>query len=83
MNREKMEKGENSVYTTRGGREKRERWMHMRIYVCRSDEEKKKKVKRLQHSEFPGCLQPYYYPSPKGLNFTDRTRSGALPLVWP
>ena len=46
MNREKMEMGENSVYTTRGGREKRERWMHMRIYVCRSDKEEEEEGKK-------------------------------------
>ena len=48
MNREKMEMGENSVYTTRGRerRERRERWMHMRIYVCRSDKEEEEEGKK-------------------------------------
>ena len=39
--------------------------------------------KSVRHRVFLGGLPAKYFPSPTGLNFGDRTRTGVFPVVWP
>ena len=39
--------------------------------------------KCVRHRVLLGGLPAKYFPSPTGLNFGDRTRTGVFPVVWP